>query len=490
MNKFNDLALEAVAHQKNNQFIEAKKIYQKLIEINPKEVQILRLYSMVEYALKNFDSALKLINECIKINPENSEAYSNRAIINLAINNISEAQSDYEKAIKKNPNNHHALFNLGNLYKKKKDYKNALKFFDKAIFINKNLYKAYHNKGVVKNLERKFDEAIEEFDKAISIKPDYANSLFFKSMIQLQKGDYIAGFKNFEYRWNTTNFPSIKRNFIKPYWDGKQDIKDKTILLHGEQGLGDQLQYVRYLDLVKKTGAKVILEIDKRLFKLFEESKQTKEIYSQGDKLPYFDFHCPLMSLPLKFSTTINTIPSKKKYISSKTERVQKWKKFFDPKKINVGVTWQSSNNDNIDKGRNFELNNFTELSLIKNVELYSLQKLTGTDQLRNQNKDKDLKINIFDSNFDEEASFIDTAAVIENLDLVITLDSAMPHLAGALGCETWLLLQKYPHWTWMLDKKNSPWYPNLFIYRQSIEGDWKSVFTDIKRDLITKFVK
>ncbi len=480
MDDYNKLALKAVDLQKKNKSQEAKKIYIDLLKID-RNPQILRLLGSIELDEKNYDGSLKLFNESLQINPNSSECYSNRGVVNFKLKKLEEAISDYKKAISIDKNNYNALFNLGNLYKETNKLDVSIEYFSEAIKINKNFYKAYHNRAVVKRLLFKFDEAIKDFDEALNINPKHLDSLFFKAITQLKIGDYKNGWKNYEHRWGTTNFPSPKRIFSQPCWNGIDNLKDKIILLHGEQGLGDNIHFSRYFSLIKSRAKKTILQVDKRLVQLFKESNFGNYIFSNNDKLPDFDIHCPLLSLPYKFSTTLKNIPFNDKYLFPNVERVIKWKKTFDNKFYNVGINWQASPNPDLDEGRSFELNYFHDISSIDKIKLFSLQKLNGLEQI-NENIEK-LNLSIID-NLDEDSPFVDTAAIIENLDLVITCDTSIAHLSGAIGKKTFLLLQKNSEWRWLRDIDYSPWYNSLKLYRQKSQDDWLSVFDEVKKDI------
>lgn len=480
MNDFKELALKAVNLQKENKLQEAKKIYKHLLKTK-RNPQILRLLGLIELEEKNYNIALDLLNESLQINPNNSECFSNRGVVNFKLNKLENSISDYKKAILIDKNNYNAYFNLGNLYKEINKLNESIENFDKSISINKNFYNAYHNRAVVKTLLFKFDDAIRDFDEALKINPKYFNSLFFKAITQLKIGDFKNGFKNYECRWETTNFPTPKREFKQPCWNGIDNLNNKIILIHGEQGLGDNIHFVRYFNLIKKKAKKAILQVDKKLVQLFKELNLNDHIYSNNEKLPDFDIHCPLLSLPFKFSTTIESIPLNNKYFFVNKERINKWKKTFDNKFINIGINWQASPNPDFDKGRSFKLKYFSEISKIDKINLYSLQKINGLSQINEIGNQ--FKINII-NNLDEDASFVDTAAIIENLDLVITCDTSIAHLSGAIGKKTYLLLQKNCEWRWLHNIDFSPWYNSIKIYRQKTQDDWSSVFNEVEKDI------
>ena len=480
MDDYNKLALKAVNLQKQNKSHEAKKIYIDLLKID-RNAQILRLLGSIELDEKNYEEALKLLNESLKINPNDSECYSNKGIVNFKLKNIEEAISNYKKAISLDKNNYNAFFNLGNLYKEINKLDESIENFNKAISINKNHYTAYHNRAVVKKLLFKFDDAIKDFDEALRINPKYSNSLFFKAITQLKIGDYENGWKNYEHRWETTNFPSPKREFKQPCWNGKDDLNNKIILVHGEQGLGDNIHFVRYFNLIKSKAKKAILQVDKKLVQLLKECNFDNYIFSNDEKIPEFDIHCPLLSSPLKFSTTLQNIPFNNKYLFPNNNRIFKWKKTFDSQYLNIGINWQASPNPDLDKGRSFKLKYFNEISKMDKIKLHSLQKIYGLNQIKEISEQ--FQLNIID-NFDEEAPFVDTAAIIENLNLIITCDTSIAHLSGAIGKKTFLLLQKNSEWRWLQDIDYSPWYNSIKIYRQKTQDDWSTVFDEVKKDI------
>ncbi len=480
MDGYDKLAFKALDLQKKNKSHEAKKIYIDLLKIE-RNPQILRLLGLIEFDEKNYDESLKLLNESLQINPNNSECYSNRGLVNFKLKNTEEAISDFKKAILIDKNNYNPFFNLGNLYKELGKLDESIDNFSKAISINKNLYIAYYNRALIKRALFKFDDAIKDFDEALKIKPKFSNALMFKAISQLKIGDYENGWKNYEHRWGTVSLPFPKREFKQPCWNGIDNLENKTILLHGEQGLGDNIHFVRYFNLIKSIAKKAILQVDKRLVQLFKDSNFSSHIFSNDEKLPNFDVHCPLLSLPYKFSTTLNNIPSSDRYLFPNTDRIIRWKKTFDNQFFNIGINWQATPNPYFDRGRSFKLNYFKDISSLGKIKLFSLQKINGLSQINETSKQ--FKLNILD-NFDEEAPFVDTAAIIENLDLVITCDTSIAHLSGAIGKKTFLLLQKNSEWRWLQDIDYSPWYSSLKIYRQKNQDDWYSVFDDVKKDL------
>jgi len=483
MNTVKKLIDEGIAFHKKNKLNDAKIKYLEVLKIDQKNFQINRLLALIEYSLENYSNSLKLFGECIKAKPKNSEAYSDRAVVYHKLKETQKAEKDYLKAIDID-NNTNALFNYANLLKENNKLNESVFNYNLAIKAKPDFANAYQNRGLVKFIQHKDQEALNDFNEVIKNNSNHANAYFLKSAIELKKENLIEGFKNYEWRWKSSLFFDKIKNFNKRTWDGNEVIKNKTILLYSEQGLGDQIHFIRFVSLIIEKGANVIVEVDPRLLKLFKYATNFKNIYSQGDKLPNFDLQCPIMSLPYKLKIDINSIPNEP-YLKCNTENIEKWKKLLDKNHKNIGINWQGGVDPRQDAGRSFRLDNFKEISKIDGIKLFSLQKINGVDQIKNK-KDQ-FNLNIID-NLDNDAPFVDTAELISNLDLIITSDTSIAHLSGALGKKTFLVIQKYAEWRWFENRSDSPWYSNMKIFRQKIDGDWDSVFSAIKDDLIKLF--
>ena len=296
-------------------------------------------------------------------------------------------------------------------------------------------------------------------------------------------GQFSQGWELYEWRWKKDTFTSPKRNFSQPLWLGTKDIAGKTILLHAEQGLGDTIQFCRYAKLVKALGARVILEVPKPLLCLLSGLEGVDELILMGKALPPFDYHCPLMSLPLAFKTTLESIPNKIPYIQSNISNQNKWQERIGETGFKIAICWQGSTKGKVDVGRSFPVSLFEGLAQIDGVRLISLQKNEGVEQLKSL--PVGMSVETLPDGFDSgENAFLDSAAVMKCMDLVITSDTALTHLAGALGVKTWLPLQYVPDWRWMLERSDSPWYPNHRLFRQKKSDDWISVFMEMETEL------
>ncbi len=309
-------------------------------------------------------------------------------------------------------------------------------------------------------------------------------------MNHLLNGRYEEGWREFEWR-KRIRIPLGSRPFSEPLWLGEQDIAGKIILLHSEQGLGDTIQFCRYAELVSNLGVRVILEVPKSLMRLFEGLCSSPELIEVGSQLPFFDFHCPLMSLPLAFKTTLSSIPANIPYLKTDTDRVLFWNGRLGHKnKPRVGLVWSGGFRPDqpqvwsVNKRRNIPLAKFASFAGL-DIDFYSLQKGEPAEsELTALKRDNWGGPNIIDLT-GELIDFSDTAALIQNLDLVISVDTSTAHLAGALGKPIWILNRFDTDWRWLLDRTDSPWYPTVKLYRQEKAGDWDEVVQRVRGDLI-----
>jgi Glycosyltransferase family 9 (heptosyltransferase) len=305
-------------------------------------------------------------------------------------------------------------------------------------------------------------------------------------------GDFARGWQQHECRWETAQLRTAKRHFLQPLWIGADDIAGKTILLHAEQGFGDTLQFCRYVPRVQERGAHVILEVPKPLRELMSTLPCMVQIVSRGDPLPAFDLHCPLLSLPLAFGTLIETIPSRTPYLAAPENKRSAWRDrpgkhgLGKHERPRVGLVWAGDPRKNlpganrVDRRRSLQFDRLAPVLQVRECEFYSLQK---GDDAQTQLRDSTLDHRIIDWSADFH-DFSDTAALIENLDLVIAVDTAVAHLAGALGKPLWLINRYNTCWRWLLDRDDSPWYPTARLFRQDKSRVWDGVIARVQAAL------
>ena len=428
---------------------------------------------------KKFVEAIESHSKAISINPNNYLAYFNMGITFKQNGKLNHAIKAYKKSILIKPDYIEAYCNMGIIFMEQGKLYKSLEVYKDSILINQNVPILYKNIGNIFKELGNLDKAIGSYNKAILINPNYAEAYYNLSFIYNLKGDLDKGFELYEWRQSKTKPLTIKpRDHL--VWDGKESLLNKKFFVYEEQGLGDVIQFCRYLPLLKQKGAEVTFKVKPKMHTLLKTLDEDIVFVDRDSDDKSIDFETPLMSLPYLFNTNLNTIPSMTSYLSADDDRIMAWKKHLAKDSFKVGICWQGSK-AKIDFGRSFPLTLFEDISKLPNVELISLHKGEGEKQIEDINFDLTVLGNDFDNG---EDAFIDTAAVMANCDLIITSDTAIAHLAGALGCRTWVVLKKIPDWRWMLDRNDSPWYPNMKLYRQKERDNWEEVFETIKKDL------
>jgi tetratricopeptide (TPR) repeat protein len=470
-----------IALMELSEFHQALESYEMAISIKPDMMEAHNNRGIALQELGKFEVAMASFDEAIRLKPDYAEAYCNRGVVLQALKKEEEAIASFEMAIHLRPDYAKAYNNLGNIFQDLKQFERAMVYRDKALSLQPNFEDAIYNKASLLFLQNKLDSAIELFDKVLDSKPNYSNAWWNKSLALLAKGNLEFGWPLFEWRYLAVKGLN-KRFFNQPRWTGVESIIDKVILLYSEQGLGDTIQFCRYTKLVSNLGARVILEVPKPLITLLDNLEGVFQLVEQGDDLPAFDYHCPLMSLPLAFETKLESIPAPISYIQSLQFKVTLWQNRLGKKiKPRIGLAWSGNPEHKNDQNRSVSLSEWIPW-LPDGYEYISLQKLLSS-------KDRI----ILDENpgiisfADDLNDFVDTAGLVECLDLVITVDTSVAHLSGALGKKTWILLPFTPDWRWMLERNDSPWYPSVKLYRQQVIDDWAGVFKKIKIDLLEK---
>jgi|SRR5665213_130057 len=437
----------------------------------------------------HFVDAVALYNAAIRMAPDLAPAHFNRAAALHSMKRYDEAVEGYDQAITLKPHNASAHHNKGVSLREMSRLNEALCSCDRAIEINPNYAEAYSNRGLVLQEQMQLQDALCSFDRAIELKPGYADAYWNKSLCLLLMQRFDEGWQLYEWRKNglteSKPFPTSSRSVwaSEPEWL-RQEVKGKTLLIHSEQGLGDTIQFCRYALLAEAAGATVVLSAQDSLARLLKKLSPTIRIVGSKATIPHFDHHISLLSMPLAFKTGLNNIPAIVPYLKAEPERRKKWNDKIGSSGFKVGICWQGDNRRTIDIGRSFSVKHFERLSKIPSVRLISLQKNVGTEQLLDL--PAGMTVESLGGDFDAGPdAFVDSAAVITGLDLVITSDTAIAHLAGALGHATWLVLKYLPDWRWHLNRADSPWYPAMRLFRQPSRGDWASVFTEMEEQLV-----
>ena len=458
---------------------EALANFDRAIAINPDYAEAHSNRGETLRLLKRLEEALTSCDRAIAIKPDYAEAHSNHGVALGDLKRFDEALASYNRAIAINPDYAEAHSNRGVALRKLKRFDEALASYNRVIAINPDYAEAHSNRGVALAELKRFDEALASFDRAIAINPEYADANWNKSLVLLLTNNFQQGWELYEWRWKRENSDLKPRNFKQPLWLGEESIENKTILLHAEQGLGDTIQFCRYAKLVKERGAKVLLEVPKALMGLLKTMDGVDELLEKGKALLAFDYHSPLLSLPLAFKTELDTIPFAQSYLSVRNNKQKEWEKILgETSKLRVGLAWSGSTIHKNDHNRSLTLQEMLPY-LPEDYEYVSLQKEV-------RESDKDVLATSGIKHFGEHLNdFTDTAALCELMDIVISVDTSVAHLAGALGKTTWIMLPYSPDWRWLLDRDDSPWYPTVKLYRQDKIGEWISVLEKMKSDLI-----
>ena len=344
----------------------------------------------------------------------------------------------------------------------------------KAIEINTGFVAAYNNLGSALLIAGRIDEAETALDRAIQLRPDLAEAHFTRSMIWLMRGDFERGWGEYEWRLRGRSvFMQEASKFVQPRWDG-EDLNGRTILLYAEAGLGDTLQFARYAPLVARRGGRVIVGCQPALVELLSGMEGVQAIVTPAMALPSFDVHCPLMSLPLAFSTTMETIPWEGAYLKAVSTRVDRWRARMGGR-LKVGLVWNGDGRNMLDRWRSIEWKSFSRILTVPGVRFFSLQKERTVEAEGSGFVDWTQELH----------DFSDTAGLVANLDLVITVDTAVAHLAGAMGKQVWVLIPASPDFRWLLEHEDSPWYPSMRLYRQKSPGDWDGPIRRVIESLV-----
>lgn len=456
--------------------------YDRAIAINAEYAETYSNRGLALQELKQPDAAVASYERAIAIKPDFAEAYSNRGNALKELKQLDAAVASYDRATAIKADYAEAYSNRGLALRDLEQPDAAVASYARAIAIKPDFAEVHANRGVALHALRQLSAALASYDRALTIKPDLAEAHWNKSLSLLLRGDFERGWKLNEWRWEgADSSKKQRRNFKQPLWLGAESISDKAILLHSEQGLGDTIQFCRYVKSVAALGARVILEVPKPLFALLSQLDGVSELIVRDTTLPAFDCHCPLLSLPLAFKTNHTDIPSSKSYLSSDGSKVSIWTDRLGRKtKPRIGIAWSGSDLHKSDHRRSIVLSSFLPY-LSDAFEYVSLQK-----EVRDIDKitlGAHRNIRHFGDELDD---FTDTAALCELMDVVISVDTSVAHLSGALGKRTWVLLPYVPDWRWLLDRDDTPWYPSLKLYRQAADRDWAKVFERVARELNT----
>lgn len=427
--------------------------------------------------------ALAAFQRAVDNDPGNADLLNNRGLLQRQLGRLGDALATFERALQARPDFAEALSNRGLVLHELDRFEEALADYDRALKIKPELPDAHVNRGNALRELLRHEEALAAYDRALGIKPDLEAVYLNQSLSRLVLGDLVGGWPRYEWRWQTDQSVAPERPFAQPMWLGKEPLEGKTVLLHAEQGMGDTIQFCRYARFVADKGAKVVLAAQAPLKPLLEGLEGVDRIIVPGELPPAFDYHCPLLSLPLAFATTLETIPAGRGYIHIAgprfDARLDEWKaRLGSDDRPRIGLVWSGNANHKNDRNRSVALSSVVRI-LSDRARFVCLQnEIRAADATVLEQRGD---IERFDA---ELVDFAETAALIAHLDLVVSVDTSVAHLAAAMGKPVWLLLPFNPDWRWLLAREDSPWYETVRLFRQARLGDWEETLSKVGHEI------
>jgi tetratricopeptide (TPR) repeat protein len=469
-----ELFRRGLADHQAGRLREAEAAYREILAVAPGHADTLHLLGIVAHQLGRNDAALDCIRRAIALDGAIPIYHGNLGAVLCDMGQSREAEGALRTALRLNPDLANVHSNLGNVLNQLGRCAEAAESARAALRLRPDDHGALNNLGLaLRGLGRRA-EAEASYRAALRLRPDFSEAHLNLAYVLLLTGRFEDGWREYEWRWGVKPLSAKARDFSAPLWGGEA-IGDRTILLHGEQGLGDALQFCRYVPLVAPR-ARVVLEVSAPLVRLLARLPGVAAIVARGDALPAFDLHCPLLSLPRAFGTTLDTIPAAIPYLAADPAEVASWReRLARLPGLRVGLVWAGGEQATADSRRSIALAMMAPLAGIPNVSFVSLQK--GRRAAQAADPPSGMMLHDFT---EELRDFADTAALVEALDLVISVDTAVAHLAGALGKTVWLLNRFDTCWRWLLDRDDSPWYPQLRQFRQKAAGDWNGVIEEV----------
>ncbi len=459
----------------------ALTLIQAALQIDRGRAEGFASLGLVFHLLHRFKEALASFDEGLRLAPGSAELLSRRGVALLELRRPHEALESFERALAADPDHLDALGNYGNALLRLNRPLQALAAYDRALAVVPGNAQLSTNRAVaLRRLDRPH-EALMSASRVLVARPDFAEARFAEAVARLTLGDFGAGWRGYEARWSVGLLATQRRNFTAPLWLGEEPLEGKTILLHAEQGSGDTIQFVRYAPFVMARGAKtVIVEVQRELVRMLSGIEGVSAVIGRGEMLPSFDVHCPLLSLPLAFATEAATIPADIPYIAPADEDIRRWRERLPRQRPLIGIAWSGDRFHDNDLNRSVRLQTLLPLLDLPGVTFVSLQHVVREEDAPVlQSRPGVVAIG------HEFHDFADTAAALAVLDAVISTDTAVAHLAGAMGKPLSLLLPFAADFRWLRERQDSPWYPTARLYRQPKFGDWTSVIETLHQELM-----
>jgi tetratricopeptide (TPR) repeat protein len=454
---------------------EAMASYQQALRLEPNVPGTHNNLGLLLAKLDKPAEAVACYEQALRLKPDDTEVQNSLGIMLAKLGRLDESAACFQRVICLKPDHPDAHNNLGSVREKQDKLDEAVASYQQAIRVKPDYPDAHNNLGVALWKLGRLDEAVASYQQALHFQPDYPEAQWNRSLVWLAMGHFEQGWPGYDWRWKCKEFGSMP-SFKAPLWDGSP-LDGRTILIHAEQGLGDTLQFVRYVPLVHERGGRVIMMCQPPLMRLLAHCPGIERLMAHGETPPEIDLHVPLLSLPKLLGTTVESVPADGTYLEADPDLVEIWRQRLGAYPgFKIGIAWQGNPKFRLDRIRSIPLAQFAPLADVPGVHLLSLQKGAGREQLAAP--ERRFSVTDLGGQMDETTgAFMDTGAVMKNLDLVITSDTSVAHLAGALRVPVWLALNAVPDWRWLLNRDDSPWYPTMRLFRQTRMGHWEDVF-------------
>jgi tetratricopeptide (TPR) repeat protein len=429
-------------------------------------------------ALRQLDAlpeALRLCENALALDPGRFETHNELALVLTDMKNLAGAAEAFRHSVALQPDSALTACALGYFFVKGGDLRAAADSYRRAIELDPHMYLAHFRLGATLFMVGDRAGAWECYERARALNPHFSEVISYMGLLHLLEGNFALGWGEYEHRASALR---VRSRFPQPQWKG-ESLHGARIFLHAEQGMGDTLQAIRYVPLVAARGGQVVLGVQTRLYRLLARTEGAWQVIRDAETPPMFSWHCPLLSLPFAFATDLKTIPAPIPYVRPDPALTEIWRERLQGDSLRIGLAWAGNAKHPHEFWRSIPLEQLAPLTHLEGTTFYSLQMGPPAGQLKQLGS----RARIIDLQ-DEQQDFADTAAIVANLDLVISIDTSAAHLAGAMGKPVWVLLHQSPDWRWLLDREDSPWYPTARLFRQSTLGNWQDVVARVEREL------